>query len=195
MTANRRPLVVLLVSLAVVAALLAFGVGRSRPPDSVAPAVCVAEEGAPPVLAAAAPATTGLSADDRGRPGDAASGSSVRDGVREPTPATAFSLVVVAADGHPVRGAVVSRRVVASPGDALPSTASLGTTDAEGRLTLDHDGQLLWVRIRAPGLVQPDGEAALRRGVETRVRLVAAAVVRVRVVDASTGAASPDASV
>lgn len=195
MTTHRRSLAVLLASVAAVAALLAWGVARSPQPDSAAPAVGASGHGAPPSLAAAAPATTGRSADDRGRPGDAASGSAVRDGVPEPTPAPAFSLVVVAADGRPIRGAVVSRTVVASLGGGPPSTASLGTTDAEGRLTLDHDGQLLWVRIRAPGLVQPDGEAALRRGVETRVRLVAAAVVRVRVVDASTGAASPDASV
>lgn len=195
MTTHRRSLAVLLASVAAVAALLARGVDRSPQPDSGAPAVGVAGEGAPPALAAAAPATTGRSDDDRGRPGDAASGSVARDGVREPSAATAFSLVVVAADGRPIRGAVVSRTVVASLGGGLPSTESLGATDAEGRLTLDHDGQVLWVRVRAPGLVQPDGEAALRRGVEERIRLVACAVVRVRVVDASTGAASPDASV
>lgn len=187
----------LVASLLVLAALAWWLATPPAPPEAAVPAPVVAAPDLPP-LPLGAPSRRAAEAGPRDRPVAADGIGTDAPDRGEPGPAErpSFRAVVVDAAERPVAGAAVYLMAPSPLGGVPAVTDPVDVTDDEGRFALvGAEEPLLRVRVRAPGLVQVGSETALERGTEARIRLVPAADVRVRVVEAATGLACADALV
>ncbi|MBL9089538.1 MAG: carboxypeptidase regulatory-like domain-containing protein [Planctomycetia bacterium] len=187
----------LAVSLLVLAALAWWLATPPAPPEPAVPAPVVAAPDLPP-LPLGAPSRRAAEAGPRDRPvaTDGIGTDAPDRGEPGPAERPSFRAVVVDAAERPVAGAAVYLMAPSPLGGVPAVTDPVDVTDDEGRFALvGAEEPLLRVRVRAPGLVQVGSETALERGTEARIRLVPAADVRVRVVEAATGLACADALV
>ena len=146
-----------------------------------------------------------------GGPGRAAPGAGLAAGGKAPS-AEVPGAAAAAAAAVPTtfRGRVVDEQgqaipaaaVRVSPGERLSEAGARGnppptTSAADGRFafTVPGGGRYLEVRASAPGFVTKNAEVALDRDRETRVVLVPACTLRVRVVEAASGKPVPGTAV